>query len=144
MQSTYSSGLVWLRRDLRLTDNAALAAALQSCTQVHCVFILDRAILDRLPRADRRVEFIRESLAALDAQLRALGTQAHTGLIVRHGWAEQDIPALAQVPGQAKDNGLILTLGQSAIRNLSFLPSKFRVRYDPQECQSGHLLLSHG
>ena len=68
MQSTYSSGLVWLRRDLRLTDNAALAAALQSCTQVHCVFILDRAILDRLPRADRRVEFIRESLAALDAQ----------------------------------------------------------------------------
>ena len=27
MQSTYSSGLVWLRRDLRLSDNAALAAA---------------------------------------------------------------------------------------------------------------------
>ena len=26
MQSTYSSGLVWLRRDLRLSDNAALAA----------------------------------------------------------------------------------------------------------------------
>ena len=99
MQSTYSSGLVWLRRDLRLTDNASLAAALQSCAQVHCVFILDRAILDRLPRADRRVEFIRESLAALDAQVRALGTQAHAGLIVRHGWAEEDIPALAQALG---------------------------------------------
>ena len=96
MQSTYSSGLVWLRRDLRLTDNAALAAALQSCAQVHCVFILDRAILDPLPRADRRVEFIRESLAAMDAQLRALGEAAHTGLIVRHGWAQEDIPALAQ------------------------------------------------
>ena len=96
MQSTYSSGLVWLRRDLRLTDNAALAAALQSCAQVHCVFILDRAILDPLPRADRRVEFIRESLSCMDAQLRALGEAAHTGLIVRHGWAQEDIPALAQ------------------------------------------------
>ena len=99
MQSTYSSGLVWLRRDLRLTDNAALSAALQSCAQVHCVFVLDRAILDPLPRADRRVEFIRESLAAMDAQLRAEGEAAHTGLIVRHGWAEEDIPALAQALG---------------------------------------------
>ena len=99
MQSTYSSGLVWLRRDLRLADNAALAAALQSCAQVHCVFILDRAILDPLPRADRRVEFIRESLCAIDAQLRTLGAQAHTGLIVRHGWAQEDIPALAQALG---------------------------------------------
>ena len=99
MQSTYSSGLVWLRRDLRLSDNAALAAALQSCAQVHCVFVLDRAILDPLPRADRRVEFIRESLAAIDAQLQALGAGAHTGLIVRHGWAHEEIPALAQALG---------------------------------------------
>jgi deoxyribodipyrimidine photo-lyase len=32
---------------------------------------LTRDILDPLPRADRRVEFIRESLVDLDARLRA-------------------------------------------------------------------------
>ena len=95
MHSTYSSGLVWLRRDLRLQDNAALAAALQSCAKVHCVFVFDTAILSPLPRADRRVEFIRESLQALDAQLRALAGNDQTGLIVLHGQATEEIPALA-------------------------------------------------
>ena len=56
------AGLVWFRRDLRLTDHAALAAALRSCRRVHCVFVYDRAILDELRAAgldaDRRVEFI--------------------------------------------------------------------------------------
>ena len=47
------------RRDLRAADNAALYHALKSCAQVHCVFVLDRAILDLLPRADRRVEVLR-------------------------------------------------------------------------------------
>jgi deoxyribodipyrimidine photolyase len=40
------AGLVWFRRDLRLTDHAALAAALGSCRRVHCVFVYDRPILD--------------------------------------------------------------------------------------------------
>ena len=39
-------------------------------------FVFDRAILDPLPRADRRVEFIRDSLVGLDAQLRALARVA--------------------------------------------------------------------
>ncbi len=85
------SALVWLRRDLRLTDHAALYHALRSARRVWCAFVFDRAILDALPRADRRVEFIRESLAELDATLRARGS----GLIVRHGWAADEIPALA-------------------------------------------------
>jgi deoxyribodipyrimidine photo-lyase len=62
------------------------------------VFVFDRDILDPLPRRDRRVEFIRDSLVGLDAQLRALGS-AHgidgTGLIVRHGRAVDTVPALA-------------------------------------------------
>jgi deoxyribodipyrimidine photo-lyase len=53
-----ASGLMWFRRDLRAFDNAALYHALKSCTHVHCVFVFDRAILDKLPRQDRRVEFI--------------------------------------------------------------------------------------
>jgi deoxyribodipyrimidine photo-lyase len=55
---------------------------------VWCAFVFDRAILDPLPRADRRVEFIRDSLVGVDAELRALGA-AHgiegVGLLVRHG-----------------------------------------------------------
>lgn len=95
----FDSGLMWFRRDLRATDNAALHHALASCRRVWCVFVFDRDILDTLPRADRRVEFIRESLVELDAQLRELG-RAHgiedAGLIVLHDSARTAIPALAQ------------------------------------------------
>jgi deoxyribodipyrimidine photo-lyase len=95
MQSTYSTGLVWFRRDLRVNDNPALALALQSCTQVHCVFVFDSSILDALPRADRRVEFIQASLAELDAELRSLSGKAAGGLIVLHAVAADEIPRLA-------------------------------------------------
>ncbi|HQC94992.1 MAG TPA: deoxyribodipyrimidine photo-lyase [Aquabacterium sp.] len=94
--------LVWLRRDLRADDNAALHHALAAARQVWCVFVFDTAILDPLPRADRRVEFIRDSLVDLDAQLRALA-QAHgvadAGLLVRHGDAKLLLPALARQLG---------------------------------------------
>ena len=70
------AGLMWFRRDLRAFDNAALYHALKSCRQVHCVFVFDRAILDSLPRLDRRVEFIHESLVSLDAELRAVAARA--------------------------------------------------------------------
>lgn len=93
------SALVWFRRDLRPDDHHALAQALQAACQVHCVFVFDRAILDALPRADRRVEFIRESLVELDEALRQRSGQAAGGLIVRHGWAAEDIPALARELG---------------------------------------------
>jgi len=93
------TGLMWFRRDLRAHDNAALFLALKSCAKVHCVFVFDRAILDPLPRADRRVEFIRESLVALDAELHALAGQAGAGLIVRHAVASEDIPRLAHTLG---------------------------------------------
>ena len=96
MQKTYSSGLVWLRRDLRVQDNPALAAALAQCAQVHCMFVFDSTILDLLPRQDRRVEFIRESLLEVDAALRAAAGQPQAGLIVLHGVASHEVPALAK------------------------------------------------
>jgi deoxyribodipyrimidine photo-lyase len=99
MQQKYSSGLVWLRRDLRLQDNPALAAALAQCAQVHCAFIFDSAILDALPRQDRRVEFIRESLVEVDGALRQAAGHDAAGLIVRHGAAQAEIAALAQALG---------------------------------------------
>ena len=91
VDKTYPKGLMWFRRDLRVDDNAALWRALRTCREVVCVFVFDTAILDSLPEADRRVEFIRESLVELDADLRTLGG----GLIVRHALAEEEIPDLA-------------------------------------------------
>jgi deoxyribodipyrimidine photo-lyase len=96
MSQLFETGLMWFRRDLRVTDNAALRMALASCRQVHCVFIFDRDILDALPRADRRVEFIRESLVELDGSLRRMSGQAGSGLIVRHAIAKDEIVQLTQ------------------------------------------------
>jgi len=93
MDKALPSALVWFRRDLRAEDNAALFHALKAARKVWCAFILDRDILDPLPRADRRVEFIVDSLHALDAQLRALNPDAR--LIVRHARAVDALPRLA-------------------------------------------------
>jgi deoxyribodipyrimidine photo-lyase len=95
METTFSSGLVWLRRDLRVADHAALYHALKHCQRVHVAFVFDTAILDKLPRADRRVEFIRESLVEVDEQLRQLAGHPQAGLIVRHGVAQDKIAKLA-------------------------------------------------
>jgi len=95
MTQNFDTGLMWFRRDLRLADNAALHLALRQCARVHCVFVFDRDILAPLPRADRRVEFIRESLVELDAALRQLSGQAGAGLIVTHAVASDEIPRLA-------------------------------------------------
>ncbi|WP_027016492.1 cryptochrome/photolyase family protein [Comamonas composti] len=99
MPGSYAVGLVWLRRDLRLADHAALHHALRQCRQVHLVFVLDETILADLPKSDRRVAFICQSLWALDQQLRDLGGNARHGLIVRHGRPQEQIPALAQELG---------------------------------------------
>ena len=98
MQRPLNRALVWFRRDLRADDHAALYHALRAAREVWCVFVFDREILDTLPRRDRRVEFIRESVEELSRALAALG-EAHsrTGvrLIVRHGHASSELPQLA-------------------------------------------------
>ncbi|MFN7153961.1 MAG: cryptochrome/photolyase family protein [Acidovorax sp.] len=98
-EPSYPSGLVWFRRDLRANDHAALHRALTQCQQVHCVFVFDREILDALPQADRRVEFIHASLVELDETLRALSGQEQGGLIVLHAVSSDAIPALADTLG---------------------------------------------
>ena len=95
MDKKYATGLMWFRRDLRCDDNAALYHALKNCKQVHCVFVFDEEILAHLPRADRRVEFIRESLVQLNDGLQKLAPTSGAGLIVRHAWASKEVPRLA-------------------------------------------------
>jgi deoxyribodipyrimidine photo-lyase len=90
------SALVWFRRDLRLDDNAALFHALKRHTQVHCVFVFDRDILDALKaKDDRRVEFIWESVQELKQSLQAQGSDLH----VVHDSARTALPRLAQALG---------------------------------------------
>ena len=96
MNMQFDTGLMWFRRDLRVVDNAALCLALKSCRKLHCVFVFDADILAALPRSDRRVAFIRESLCELDADLRQLSGKAGAGLIVRHGAALEEIVRLAK------------------------------------------------
>jgi deoxyribodipyrimidine photo-lyase len=87
-----SAALVWFRRDLRCYDHAALHAGLTVHRRVFCAFVFDTDILDKLPsRRDRRVEFIRASVGEPAAASRALGG----GLIVLHGSARAELPALA-------------------------------------------------
>jgi deoxyribodipyrimidine photo-lyase len=98
MEKALDTALVWFRRDLRVEDNAALFHALKTAREVWCAFVFDREILDRLPRADRRVEFILQSVEALDADLAALGRDhgVHgVRLLVRYGQAADQIEALA-------------------------------------------------
>ena len=62
-------------------------------TTVHCAFVFDTEILDSLPeRADRRVEFIWESVKELQERLNSLGG----GLHVLHDRARDAIPSLAR------------------------------------------------
>ena len=95
MEKQFDTGLMWFRRDLRVTDNATLHLALKTCRQLHCVFVFDGEILDSLPRADRRVEFIHACVSELDQALRQLNPAPGVGLIVRHAVAREEIVRLA-------------------------------------------------
>ncbi|HCL07072.1 MAG TPA: deoxyribodipyrimidine photolyase [Chitinophagaceae bacterium] len=75
--------VMWFRRDLRLSDNAALYHALRTGIPVLPVFIFDKNILDQLDdKADRRVEFIHAAITEIQVQLLRMGST----LEVYHGY----------------------------------------------------------
>ena len=99
MDKPLATALVWFRRDLRADDHAALYHALKAARQVWCAFVFDIDILDPLPRADRRVEFIRDTVAELAQSLEALGErhgEAGPRLLVGHGGAAAEIVRMAE------------------------------------------------
>jgi deoxyribodipyrimidine photo-lyase len=72
----------WIRRDIRVEDNAALYYALKEKTNVLPLFIFDTNILDALEEThDKRVDFIHQSIFRLKQQLEELGSS----LLVFHG-----------------------------------------------------------
>lgn len=62
--------ILWFRRDLRIKDNAILAHARG---EVLPIFIFDTNILKKLPKNDKRVSFIYESVLRLKHKLQAIG-----------------------------------------------------------------------
>ncbi len=75
------TALWWIRRDLRLRDNPALAAALEHAERVIPVFVLDPALLNSGYVGEKRLAFLLGGLRALDAGLRERGSR----LVVRRG-----------------------------------------------------------
>ncbi|MFM9109234.1 MAG: FAD-binding domain-containing protein [Prochlorococcaceae cyanobacterium] len=88
--------ILWFRRDLRIDDHPALAAA---CSRgpVLPLFILDPALLHHPETAVARVAFLLETLRALDADLRRRGGR----LLVRQGDPTAVVPGLARAVGAA-------------------------------------------
>jgi len=77
--------ILWLRRDLRLEDNAALYHALKSDYPVLLLFIFDKNILDKCAKDDARVTFIYQTLENIKKELRAKDSD----LLVKYGTPEK-------------------------------------------------------
>jgi deoxyribodipyrimidine photo-lyase len=90
-----TTALWWVRRDLRLTDNQALAAALARADQVVPVFVLDPALLSSSYVGQKRLAFLFDGLRQLDADLRARGSY----LVVRRGDPVEELTALTGETG---------------------------------------------
>lgn len=62
--------ILWFRRDLRVSDSALLQYAED---EVLPIFIFDKNILNSLPKDDKRVSFIYQSVLNLKRELQSLG-----------------------------------------------------------------------
>jgi deoxyribodipyrimidine photo-lyase len=93
--------IVWLRRDLRLADQAALVAACAS-GPVLPVYVLDDETAAHRAMGGASRWWLHHSLAALDTALRAKGSR----LILRRGRCEDVLAALAAETGAREVHGL--------------------------------------
>ncbi|MBF00637.1 DASH family cryptochrome [Flavobacterium coralii] len=90
--------IVWFKTDLRLHDNEALVRAIQQSDSVVPVFCIDEGQFGTTKFGFKktgsfRAQFLLESLADLDAQLR----QYQSGLVVVKGVPEEELPRLARL-----------------------------------------------
>jgi len=71
--------VVWFKRDLRVWDHAPLAEAARH-GPVLCLYVLEPGLWRQPDAACQHLEFVRESLRDLQAELRRLGGQLHLGV----------------------------------------------------------------
>lgn len=67
-----TTAIWWIRRDLRLTDNQALAAALAHADQVVPVFVLDPKLLHSQSVGEKRLAFLLGGLHVLATDIAAV------------------------------------------------------------------------
>lgn len=84
--------IVWLRRDLRVSDNAALYEACRRAQRVVPLFVFDTTLLARSDIGAARVTFLLDALRVLDTELHKLGGR----LILRHGQAVDEVMRAVQ------------------------------------------------
>lgn len=87
--------LVWLRQDLRLRDNDALHAAVERAGAVIPVYLWSPEEEGAWPPGAASRWWLHQSLAALDAELRELGSR----LVLRRGPALETLRALLHETG---------------------------------------------
>jgi deoxyribodipyrimidine photo-lyase len=85
----------WFRRDLRITDNTALAACTKEAEEVVPVYVVSDWQGRHRWTGPHRQEFLAQSLAALDRNVAALGGR----LIIRRGDAVEELGRLAEETG---------------------------------------------
>jgi deoxyribodipyrimidine photo-lyase len=85
----------WIRRDLRLSDNQALAAAMSQAEVVIPVFILDPTLLTSPRASQNRNGFLFDGLRSLDNDLHQRGSS----LIVRKGESLEVLHLLCRETG---------------------------------------------
>lgn len=95
MTRTSPPTIVWFRRDLRLHDNPALAAATAEATALVPLYVLDPRLLHGRWSSSNRTYFLLASLRALDADLREVGSRLH----VRVGDPAEVVPGIAATVG---------------------------------------------
>ncbi|HBV12695.1 MAG TPA: deoxyribodipyrimidine photolyase, partial [Brevundimonas sp.] len=86
--------ILWFRRDLRLADNPALAAAVATGRPILPVYILDESGEGRRPGA-ASLWWLDKSLRALDVALRQRGGR----LVLRRGDSEAELRRLIDQTG---------------------------------------------
>ncbi len=124
-----STAIWWIRRDLRLTDNQALAEAMAQAEQVIPLFIFDPDLLDSAYVGEKRLAFLLGGLRQLDAALR----ERDSRLIIRRGQPEEVLQKLLASSGaeaivaekdyspyaQTRDEALAETLPLTLVESLT-------------------------
>ena len=87
-----SPALVWLRDDLRLSDNPAIDAALATGRPVHLLYVLDQESAELRRLGGAAMWWLGRTLASLGERIEQLGGQ----LILRRGKADRVVPAVVE------------------------------------------------
>jgi deoxyribodipyrimidine photo-lyase len=90
-----STGVVWLRRDLRLFDNPAVAEAGRRHDRVLLCFCFEHGLIRGRFSSPNRNAYLIDALSSVERELREIGGR----LVFREGRPLDEIPALAREIG---------------------------------------------